>query len=150
MAQNRRIIPAPVTAVWAVLSDGYAYAHWVVGTSSIRDVDAGWPHPGTRLHYRVGRGPLRHDGHTEVLSADPFRRLELEAHGWPLGTVRIDIRLDDRAGNCAVRMIEHPERGIAARLHNPLGDALLSMRNVEALRRLDRLARERVGTTQPS
>jgi hypothetical protein len=39
-------------------------------------------------------------------------------------------------------MVEHPKRGIAAALHNPLGDALLKLRNVEALRRLERLARK--------
>src|SRR3954447_22904512 len=142
MAENRRCIPQPREAVWRVLSDGTTYSRWVVGTSAIRDVDETWPLPGSRLRYSVGRGPLRHDGHTEVLSAGEGHCLELEAHAWPLGTVRIVIRLEEDAGGCLVTMVEHPARGVVGRLHNPVGDALLKLRNVEALRRLDRLARE--------
>ena len=39
-------------------------------------------------------------------------------------------------------MVEHPAQGSAAALHNPVGDGLLKLRNVEALRRLDKLARQ--------
>src|SRR3954465_4359561 len=127
MATNSRTFAVPRDAVWGVLVDGYTYASGGVGTSAIRDVDAQWPAAGARLHYRVGRGPLRHDGHTEVLSAEPGRCLELEAHAWPLGTVRIVMTLVDAAGSCLVTMVEHPARGVAGRLHNPVGDALLKL-----------------------
>jgi uncharacterized protein YndB with AHSA1/START domain len=141
VATNRRIIDAAPEAVWQVLADGHSYKSWVVGTSKIRAVDAAWPAPGSRLHYRVGRGPLRHDGHTEVLSVADGWCLELEAHAWPLGTARIELRLEQTDdGRCGVTMVEHPARGTAAALHNPLGDALLKLRNVEALRRLEKLA----------
>ncbi|HET7312626.1 MAG TPA: SRPBCC domain-containing protein [Mycobacteriales bacterium] len=140
MARNTRRMPVPREDVWAALSDGRTYATWVVGTSTIRDVDAHWPQLGSRLHYRVGRGPLRHDGHTEVKSVDPGRCLELEAHAWPLGSVRIELTLHDDGDGTLVEMVEHPARGAAAMMHNPLGDALLKLRNVETLRRLERLA----------
>ena len=144
MATNSRTFPVSRDAVWAVLVDGYTYATWVVGTSSIRDVDANWPAAGSQLHYRVGRGPLRHDGHTEVLSVDEGKRLELEAHAWPLGTARIELTLEDAPnGGCRVVMVEHPAQGSAAALHNPVGDGLLKLRNVEALRRLEKLATQR-------
>lgn len=145
MATNRRTLDAPRDAVWRVLEDGHAYSRWVVGTSSIRAVDDAWPGVGSRLHYRVGRGPVSHDGHTEVLAVTAGSRLELEAHAWPVGSVRIELLLADvePGGGCEVTMVEHPARGTAALLHNPLGDALLKLRNVEALRRLDRLAHER-------
>ena len=146
MATNRRVVAAPRDAVWQVLGDGGVYAEWVVGTSGIRDVDDSWPAVGSRLHYTVGRGPLRHDGHTEVLSVTDGSRLELEAHAWPLGTARIELLLaDEPDGGCAVTMVEHPARGVAAVMHNPIGDGLLRLRNVEALRRLDRLARNAAG-----
>ena len=148
MAENRRRIPVPRDAVWRVLCDGTTYSRWVVGTSEIRGVDEAWPRPGARLHYRIGRGPLRHDGHTEVLSVDDGRCLELEAHAWPLGTARIELNLVDAAGGCFVDMVEHPAQGVVGVLHNPAGDLLLKLRNVEALRRLDRMARER-RTAQP-
>lgn len=141
MATNRRVMSASRDNVWRVLADGRAYSSWVVGTSSIRDVDAAWPSVGTRLHYRIGRGPISHDGHTEVRAVDDRRHLELEAHAWPVGTARIDIRLEDAAdGGCEVTMVEHPARGTAAVLHNPVGDGILKLRNIEALRRLEKLA----------
>jgi uncharacterized protein YndB with AHSA1/START domain len=139
MARNTRRMPVPRDDVWAALSDGRTYSTWVVGTSAIRDVDAHWPQLGSRLQYRVGRGPLRHDGHTEVRSVDPGHCLELEAHAWPLGSVRIELTLTDDGDGTLVEMVEHPARGTAAMLHNPIGDALLKLRNVETLRRLQRL-----------
>ena len=146
MAVNRRVVPLSREDVWKTLADGRMYAEWVVGTSAIRDVDAGWPERGTRLHYTVGRGPLRHEGHTECLSVEPGRRIELEAHAWPAGTARIEITLEDDGDGCAVRLVEHPHRGIGAVLHNPVGDALLKVRNVESLRRLDRIARQQAAS----
>lgn len=133
-------MPVSRDDLWAALSDGRTYATWVVGTSTIRDVDDNWPQLGSRLHYRIGRGPLRHDGHTEVTSVDPGRCLELEAHAWPLGSVRIELTLRDDGDGTVVEMVEHPARGTAAMLHNPVGDVLLRLRNVETLRRLERLA----------
>jgi len=130
--------------VWAALADGWSYHHWVVGTRMIREVDDGFPGRGTALHYRIGRGPLRHDGHTEVLDVDEGHRLVLEIHAWPVGAVRVDIRLDDDAGDCEVTMEEFPSKGVGGVLHNPLADGLIKLRNVETLRRLDRLAVDRV------
>lgn len=148
MATNSRELAVSRETLWQVLCDGHSYANWVVGTSAIRAVDADWPAVGSRLHYRVGRGRLSHDGHTEVLSVEDGKCLELEAHAWPLGTARIEITISDvdgasAAGGCRVTMVEHPARGTAAMLHNPVGDLLLKMRNVEALRRLERAASRR-------
>lgn len=140
VATNARQMQPSARQVWAVLSDGRRYAEWVVGTSRIRDADPAFPEPGTRIHYTVGRGPIRHDGHTEVVALDPGRRLELEAYAWPLGTARIVLRLNDRAGGCRVEIEEHPKRGPAGRLHNPGLDLLIKLRNVETLRRLERAA----------
>jgi uncharacterized protein YndB with AHSA1/START domain len=140
MARNTRRMPVRRDDVWATLSDGTTYADWVVGTTSIREVDSHWPQLGSRLHYSVGRGRLRHDGHTEVKSVEPGRCLELEAHAWPRGSVRIEITLHDHGDDTVVEMVEHPARGTAAVLHNPVGDALLKLRNVQTLRRLQKLA----------
>src|SRR5947209_7349213 len=119
MATNTRTFAVTRDAVWRVLTDGHAYASWVVGTSAIRDVDPQWPAVGSRLHYRVGRGPLRHDGHTEVLSVDEGKRLELEAHAWPFGTARIELTLRDApSSRSTVTMVERPAQGAAAMLHN--------------------------------
>src|SRR3954463_12525350 len=129
MATNSRTFAVTRDAVWRVLADRHTYASWVVGTSAIRDVAEHWRAVGSRLHYRVGRGLLRHDGHTEVLSVDEGKCLELEAHAWPLGTARIEVRLEDGPdGGCRVVMVEHPAQGTAATLHNRIGDGLLKLR----------------------
>ncbi len=134
-------MPVPLDAVWTTLSDGHQYSDWVVGTRRIRDVDEGFPAKGTRLHYSVGHGPLQHHGHTEVLDVDEGHRLVMEAHAWPVGTARIDLTLAPAGGGTRVRIDERPGRGAAVWLHNPATDLFLKLRNVEALRRLDRLAR---------
>ena len=130
-------------AVFAVLRDGQTYEHWVVGTRKIRVVGAGWPQPGSALHYTVGWWPLRKDDETRSCAYEPDRRLELEAHAWPAGTARIELRAEPVSEGTLVSIDEHPLRGPAKLLHNPLVDLTIKIRNVETLRRLERLARRR-------
>jgi uncharacterized protein YndB with AHSA1/START domain len=128
-------------AVWEALVDGFTYDDWVVGTRHIRDVDEGFPAVGTRLHYTVGHGPLRHDGHTEVRSVDPGHCLELEIHAWPAATVLVELHVTGRSpSECEVLMTEHPHRGPLALIHNPIFDLGIKLRNVETLRRLESVA----------
>ena len=130
-------------AVFAVLRDGKSYEKWVVGTRAIRAVEPGWPEVGSALHYTVGYGPLRKDDETRSTAYEPDRRLELEAHAWPAGTARIELRAEQTDGGTVVSIDEHPLRGPARLLHNPLVDLTIQARNVETLRRLERLARRR-------
>ena len=145
MTVNRRVMRglAPA-AVFDVLRDGRSYEEWVVGTRTIRAVEPGWPEPGTALHFTVGYGPLRKDDETRSLVYEPDRRLELEAHAWPAGTARIDLRAEPVEDGTLVTIDEHPLRGPARALHNPALDALIWVRNVETLRRLESAARRRV------
>lgn len=131
------------TQVFDVLRDGRSYAHWVVGTRAIRDVDAGWPAPGTRLHYTVGYRPLRKDDVTTSLAYEPDARLELEARAWPAGTAGIVLRADAVEEGTRFAIDEAPRRGPARLLHNPVVAGLIALRNVETLRRLEVQARLR-------
>jgi hypothetical protein len=130
-------------AVFDVLRDGRTYEHWVVGTRAIRVVEPDWPAPGSALHYTIGYGPLRKDDETRSCGYEPDRRLELEAHAWPAGTARIELRAEPVSEGTLVSIDEHPLRGPAKLLHNPLVDLTIKIRNVETLRRLERLARRR-------
>lgn len=143
MSINRRRVAQSVDQVWAVLSDGSCYKEWVVGTSDIRGVDENFPAVGSRIHYTVGVGPVRHEGHTEVLAVDAPHRLSLEAHAWPAGSVHIDLELSPDGSGCIMQIDERPAAGVAKTLHNPLWDLLLKLRNVETLRRLERVSQAR-------
>lgn len=129
--------------VFDVLRDGRSYGHWVVGTRTIRDVDTGWPAPGTRLHYTVGHRPLRKDSVTTSRAYDPDALLELEVHAWPAGTAYVVLHAEPRGDDVRVTIDEAPLRGPARWLHNPLADRLIGLRNVETLRRLEQQARRR-------
>lgn len=143
MAEVSLNVEAPVDAVWAVLADGWSYAGWVVGASHIRDVDTGWPKPGTRIHHSVGPWPLVIQDTTEVVRCEPSRLLELDARLWPAGAARITFTLEARAGSTHVRMGERVVRGPSTLLPNVVQDLLLTPRNRETLQRLNALAKGR-------
>ncbi|MDQ6649669.1 MAG: SRPBCC family protein [Actinomycetota bacterium] len=139
MSVNRARMAATPPTVFAVLRNGFSYSDWVVGTKQIRAVDDSWPAPGSLLHHSVGLGPIRLSDDTKVLSVEPDRCLEMEARAWPAGTARVEIRLTAAGAGTDVEIEEHPLRGTAAALHNPLFDLVLWLRNVETLRRLKRI-----------
>lgn len=112
MAVNRRFMPYDPSEIFSVLRDGRSYARWVVGTSDVREVDGGWPAPGTRLHFRIGHGSASKDDETRSVRLVEGSELELEAVARPLGTARVDFRLDPVRAGCLVTMSEHPMKGV--------------------------------------
>ena len=138
MATTVRTFAASQPTVWSVLANGESYARWVVGTSAIVHVDPHWPDPGARLRYRVGRRPLRLEGFTEVREMVPESWLRLRIEAGRIGFVSVEMRLESVSTGCRVTMVEHPSGGVLSALHTPLGDLVLRLRNVEALRRLER------------
>jgi hypothetical protein len=143
MATVRRHVNATPADVWDVLSDGWRYGNWVVGTSHMRAVDANWPEPGTRLEHATGMWPLVIRDSTEVESADEPRSLVLLAHGSAFGDARIAIAVRESGGGSAVEITETPVSGPGKLLRNPIGDAAIARRNVETLARLAVLAERR-------
>ncbi|QEC50858.1 SRPBCC family protein [Baekduia soli] len=140
MAQTERLIPASPDRLFAVLSDPASYAHWVVGSDTIRAADRGWPAVGAKIHHRVGWGPLKLDDTTEVLAADAPRHLRLKARARPLGTAHVDLRLEAQGGSTLVTMTEDAGDPLTRLAFNPLTHHLVHRRNVESLRRLEELA----------
>lgn len=130
--------------VWSVLSDGWSYSEWVVGTQHIRDVDADWPAQGSRLRYVVGVGRWSIEDVTTVRLMDPERRLELEAKAGQLGSARVSIELVPWGEDQTLVIVdEHPLTGPGARWHSLLVEILLRFRNQRMVRLLARLVRER-------
>jgi hypothetical protein len=147
MAIRNALIEATPEEVWSVLSDGYSYADWVVGTAAIRAVDEGWPEPGTSIHYSAGQGPLRvEDKTTSRLCRQPSC-LELEAHMLTVGTLRVAIRVLPWGENVVVAIDEHPLRGPSLVVDNPLIDFSFTLRNRRLLRNLERVVKGRIART---
>jgi uncharacterized protein YndB with AHSA1/START domain len=139
MATTHRQLNAPPERVFAVLANAETYGDWVVGSDAIRDADAAWPAVGSRFYHRVGVGPLKVNDHTEVLELDAPRRLVLHARARPVGTARVAIRLEPRDGGTYVTMEETAGDALSRIGINPLTDWLVHLRNVESLRRLQRI-----------
>jgi uncharacterized protein YndB with AHSA1/START domain len=144
MAVTEIDVAAPPERVFEVLADAKSYEHWVVGAKEIRGADPGFPDPGTRLHHTIGVGPLALEDTTEVIGLERPRRLLLEAHLGPVGSMRIALDLEPRAGGTHVVMTEEPVEGIPAQLLHKLGRPLLRGRNYLSLEQLKELAEARV------
>lgn len=140
MARTVALVPATPERIWAVLADPASYAHWVVGSDTIRDADAGWPAPGTKIHHRVGVGPLKINDDTRVVQSTPERSLVLHARARPLGTARVILELAAEGTSTRVVMVEEPGDRLSRLLHNPFADRLMHRRNQVALKRLAELA----------
>ena len=136
MSTTSRQISATPEQVWSVLADGWLYPLFVVGASRMRDVDAGWPAVGTRLHHSVGTWPLLIDDTTEVLEVEEHRRLLLVARGWPAGQAHVEITLAPHDTGTEVTIVEQATAGPGALVPKVVQDPQLHVRNIETLRRL--------------
>jgi len=143
MATVERHVSAEPAAVWAVLADGWAYSNWVVGASHVRAVEAAWPAVGTRIHHAQGNWPVTLDDEAVVEQSAPGQRLVLLAKGRPLGSARVEVVLHPADGGTRVVFTETPVSGPGSWLHNPVSEAVLVKRNVEALSRLAAIAERR-------
>lgn len=147
MAPVTKHINASPAAVFEVLADGWEYSQWVVGTSHVRAVDASWPAPGSKLYHAAGVWPLVVRDHTEIKEAEPGRRLLMTAKGWPFGQAEVEIVLAAQGAGTELTIREKGNGGAGWLLRNPVGDALIYRRNVEAVARLAALVERR---TSPS
>ncbi|HEY0772973.1 MAG TPA: SRPBCC family protein [Nocardioidaceae bacterium] len=141
MSRTTRVMDCTPEDVFAVLEDGWSYGMWVVGAARIRDVDAGWPEVGSRIHHSVGAWPVLLSDNTEVEQVDRPRVLQLRVKAWPTGEGRVVLTMQPAdGGGTEVVMEESAVSGPATLIPKPAEDFLLHHRNVEALRRLCYLA----------
>lgn len=147
VATKYRIIRCTPEEVCEVLSNGWLYPTWVVGTSRMRKVDANWPEPGSRLHHSVGIWPITINDTTVSEEWDAPEKVVLTAKGWPIGVARVTIEIRPHTTGSLVRMVEEPVAGPGSWIPGWLSDPLLKLRNREVLRRLAYIA-EGVHPTQ--
>lgn len=137
MAIVRRRIAAPLEVVFDTLRTPESYPHWLVGCREIRDVDDGWPEPGTRFHHTVGlAGPLTVQDSTKVIEIVAPVRLSLEVRARPFGRGRATFELtrDGDDGATTVTLDEVPIGLLAPT--RPLIDPLTVARNKKTLANL--------------
>ncbi|MBI2709610.1 MAG: SRPBCC family protein [Actinobacteria bacterium] len=130
----------PIERAFAAVADPRTYPEWLVGAKRIRDVDDGWPEPGTRFHHRVGLvGPLTLPDSSTVIEVDAPNRLVLEVRARPLlrGRVTYELaRTDGSDGRPATR-ISMDERPLGRlRFVAPLLEPLIRGRNRASLNAL--------------
>ena len=141
MTRTTAHLDAPPDAVFAVASDPWRFADWVVGAKCIRAVDHEWPEPGSRFHHRFGVGPFTIDDSTVLEEIDPPRKLVLRARARPTGVARVTLEFAAaHDGGTDVVMDEAAISGPAKWLQNPLTDVLVTGRNSACLHRLGDLA----------
>ncbi len=144
MASVEYVINTSPEQVFIVLADGWTYSDWVVGTAHIRDVDSGYPAPGTAIHHKAGPWPFSLHDKSVVLECDPGKMLYLRVGLWPLGEGLVRLTLAPIGGTSTrVKMDEQPADGPLHWLHTKVNDLLLHRRNKESLRRLGDLAERR-------
>ncbi|MFF0342796.1 SRPBCC family protein [Kribbella sp. NPDC004875] len=140
MSENECEIGATVEDVFAILTDGWSYAAWVVGASRIRDVDPPWPDPEGRIHHSIGAWPFLLSDTTVSLEHEPARKLRLRVRVWPFGDGEVEFRGYETPTGCRLVMTEQMTNGPIAMLPSALADLVLHPRNAETLRRLKLLA----------
>ena len=136
MARNTIHVDAPPEAVFEVLADPRHYGNWVVGASTTRSVDGPWPAVGSVLHH--SQMLLIHDT-TTVRACEPGRRIALEARARPLVVADVSVTLEPAGDGTRIVLDETVTGGLAGVLPGVVSDALIQVRNIEAVKRLKRL-----------
>lgn len=141
MARNGIFVRTAPERVFDVLADPRSYAHWVVGSRTIRRADASWPEVGAAFDHSIGVWPLVIKDHSEVERVHRPDLLQLRVKGRPLGVARVTVELRPEGAGTHVTMTEVAvDRRTALLLHNPVGERLVHARNARSLRRLKALA----------
>lgn len=144
MSRTSRTFKCTPDDVFDILEDGWSYATWVVGAARIRDVEEEWPAPQSRIFHSVGVWPLLISDTTSIEAIDRPHEIVLTVRAWPAGEGKVHIMCEPVGDHeTQVTMWEDASSGPVQLLFKPLRDVLLSMRNVEALRRLAHLAESR-------
>lgn len=135
---NTTVVNVELDKVFEVLLDAAAYPSWVVGTKRLAWVEPEWPAPGSAFWVRFAGG-VREDK-TEVIEIRPPDHVVLRAHVRPFGVTRVVLELEQRGAGTEISLIETLEWPSKPRVLRSIANALLFMRNIQALRRLKRLA----------
>jgi uncharacterized protein YndB with AHSA1/START domain len=142
MSVNETWVDAPPEQVFDVLADPYGYGYWVPGATLSKPTEGDWPEPGSVFEHVQGIFGIGLPDNTEVVSVERPRTIILEARIRPFAVNKVELRLFPSRGGTKLVMVEYPTGGLASLLPRALTDIGLWVRNVEALRRLRKMAEE--------
>jgi len=143
VAFNSREMNASAADAFAVLIDPDTYPRWLVGAKTIRDVDDGWPAPGSRFHHSVGAGPVQIPDSTTVLASEPGRMLKLRVRARPFVVAEATFSVIGDAARCVVSLQEEPTVRGPASIVRLVMDPSIHVRNQRSLERLAALVEHR-------
>lgn len=146
MARNKRKVNADQETVFGVLLDPHAYSDWVVGAYKVRDVDADWPAEGSSFHHQLARSSGGAKDKTTIIDIERPRQITLKAYARPLGAVEVKIRVEQVDSASLVVIDESPAKDSKLRQIKRLLDVFIYLRNIDSLRRLARIAEDRITT----
>lgn len=143
MAIVKREMDCTPEEVFKVLLDAHRYPDWVVGAKSIRSVDDGWPSVGAAFYHRVGAGGAEVKDKSEILELEAPRRLVLRTYARPAGIARVVLTASPSGSGTTVAIDEQPEEGTRMKSFSRFIDPAVHVRNVESLRRLENVIKEK-------
>jgi hypothetical protein len=143
VAYTSREVDASAEETFAVLLTPETYPEWLVGASSIQDVDDTWPAPGSRFAHRVGLGPFVIPDYTELLDVEENCLLKLRVRARPFIYGLATFRVIGSDGHCVVTLEEEPELRTLGNLVRPVMDPLVHLRNHRSLQRLAQVVERR-------
>lgn len=146
MAKNHVRSSLPPEKVFEHITNPWEYPKWLLGASTMRAVDDGWPAVGTNFHHRVGVGPIKVNDRSQVLEVEENRRLVLLVKARPLfqGKVTFTIEPD---GDGSILTIEEVPAFPGAELVKPVIDPPTHARNKKSLENLANLMHRGDGET---
>lgn len=136
MAINRVRSSLPPEQVFEHVTNPWEYPKWLLGASTMRDVDDDWPTVGSNFHHRVGFGPVKVNDRSQVLEIDPPRRLVLLVKATPLIQGKVTFSVEpDGTGGTLLTLEEGPALA-AANVLRPVLDPATHARNKKSLQQL--------------
>ena len=144
MREVTTILPAPPDEAFRLLEDPASFEDLVAGARRIRRFDPRWPEPGTLIHHTVGIPPVLVRDQTGVVEIERPRRLLLDAHLWPFGTLTVEFVLEPHPEGTRLAVRETPQRGpLSWPGVNRVTEVGVMLRNKEICRRYRRLVEAR-------
>jgi hypothetical protein len=143
MAKNCVRTELSPDGVFEHLLDPWHYPDWLLGASTMRDVDDDWPTVGSAFHHRVGFGPFKINDRSKILEIDPPKRLVLHVRATPAVQAVVTFTVEPTAEGSILWLEERPAMKIGELLR-PVLDPPTHVRNKSSLENLADLMRRDV------